>query len=158
MTEADRKSILSILSDFAGSSAPTPGLFGPGDVVKLATLAADRRITLYLVGSDAELLGLAGHELAERTDFKLDVAGSAVLESDVDAHGAEAETLLARIAASGAELVLIALDGPNAEVLTANINGRCGPLAVAAKEAALRDLVRSSGTARVAARGPVPRK
>lgn len=104
-------------------------------VVPLAEAAASRRIPVYLFGSSADVLARAGRDLAERTDYKLDIAGSAAPAHGFDPEGREADAALAAIAASGARLCFVALGAPKQEIFAARAverGVRCGFVCIGA--------------------------
>ncbi|MGQ0672238.1 MAG: WecB/TagA/CpsF family glycosyltransferase [Hyphomicrobium sp.] len=88
-------------------------------VEPLSAAAAAKGLSVYLFGTSPEVLARAGRELAERTDFALDIAGSASPGRDFDPEGPEADAALERIAASGAKLCFVALGAPKQEVFAA---------------------------------------
>ncbi len=88
-------------------------------VVPLAEEAARQSIPVYLFGSSAEVLARAGRDLAGRTDFNLDIAGTFAPEQGFDPEGPESDAALDRIAASGARLCFVALGAPKQEVFAA---------------------------------------
>lgn len=88
-------------------------------MVPLAEAAARQSIPVYLFGSSAEVLARAGRDLAARSDFILDIAGTAAPEQGFDPEGPEADAALARIAASGARLCFVALGAPKQEIFAA---------------------------------------
>lgn len=104
-------------------------------VVPLAEAAARRRIPVYLFGSSAGVLARAGRDLVQRTDFALDIAGSAAPAHGFDPEGPEADAALAAIAASGARLCFVALGAPKQEIFAARAVERgipCGFVCIGA--------------------------
>jgi exopolysaccharide biosynthesis WecB/TagA/CpsF family protein len=88
-------------------------------LVPLAQAAAREGVPIYLFGTTAGVLARAGLELAQRTDFALDIAGTAAPERGFNPEGPAADAALARIAASGARLCFVALGAPKQEILAA---------------------------------------
>lgn len=88
-------------------------------LVPLVEAAAEAGIALYLYGSRDDVLARAGRALASRCEGRLDIVGSSSPGANFDPTGPEADAAIARIKASGARLVLLALGAPKQEVLAA---------------------------------------
>ncbi len=88
-------------------------------MVPLADAAARENVPIFLFGTTNDVLARAGLELAQRTDFKLDIAGTHSPERDFDPQGPAADAALERIKASGARLCFVALGAPKQEIFAA---------------------------------------
>ncbi len=88
-------------------------------VAPLAEEAAKRGLSIFLLGTTADVLAKAARSLAERTGQTLDIVGTFSPSRDFDAESAEADLVLDRVAQSGAHLCLIALGAPKQEILAA---------------------------------------
>lgn len=88
-------------------------------VVPIAVAAADRDVPVYLFGTTPGVLESAGRTLMQRTGSRLLIAGSEAPPQGFDPEGPEADAALDRIAASGANLCLVALGAPKQELFAA---------------------------------------
>ena len=88
-------------------------------LVPLTEACARETVPIYLFGTTDDVLARTGLELAQRTDFKLNIAGTASPERDFDPEGAAADAALEQIKASGARLCFIALGAPKQEIFAA---------------------------------------
>lgn len=88
-------------------------------LVPLVEAAAEAGLAIYLYGSRDDVLARAGRALAGRCEGRLDIVGSSAPGADFDPTGPEADAAIARIKASGARLVLLALGAPKQEIFAA---------------------------------------
>lgn len=88
-------------------------------VVPLSQAAAEAKLPVYLFGTAPDVLARAGRDLAGRSDFTLDIAGSASPAHGFDPEGPEADAALERIKQSGARLCFVALGAPKQEIFAA---------------------------------------
>ena len=97
--------------------------------IPLAVEAARRQIPVYLVGSSGAVIGKAAQRLGDYTSGLLDIAGSDAVTQGFDPEGPDADSMIAKIAASGARLALISLAVPDQELFAARAQAqgvRCG--------------------------------
>lgn len=92
---------------------------GADMLVPLVEAAAEAKLPIYLFGSRDEIIAKAGRTLASRCDNRLDIVGSSAPGQNFDPNGPEADAAIARIKASGARLVLLALGAPKQEIFAA---------------------------------------
>jgi len=88
-------------------------------LVPLTDACAAENVPIYLFGTTNDVLARTGLELSQRTDFKLNIAGTASPEKDFDPEGAAADAALLEIKASGARLCFVALGAPKQEIFAA---------------------------------------
>jgi exopolysaccharide biosynthesis WecB/TagA/CpsF family protein len=93
-------------------------------VVPLSRAAAANDIPIFLFGSTPAVLAKAGQRLNEVADGQLDIAGTLSPSRDFDPVGAEADTALDSIEASGARLCFLALGAPKQEIFAARAVAR----------------------------------
>lgn len=91
---------------------------GADILVPLATAAAEAQLPVFMFGSSADVMARAGRDLAERSDFHLDIAGTLAPSAYFDPEGAEADAAIERIRQSGARLAFIALGAPKQEIFS----------------------------------------
>jgi exopolysaccharide biosynthesis WecB/TagA/CpsF family protein len=106
-------------------------------VAPLSVAAADAGLPMYLYGTTSTVLAKAGRRLAEWTDGRLDIAGSAAPSAGFDPEGAEAIAALKVIEASGARICLVALGAPKQELFAALAASRGVPVTFVCVGAAL---------------------
>lgn len=92
---------------------------GADMLVPLVEAAAEAKLPIYLYGSRNEIIAEAGRALASRCNNRLDIVGSSAPGQSFDPFGPEADAAIARIKASGAKLVLLALGAPKQEIFAA---------------------------------------
>ena len=97
-------------------------------VLPLAEEAARRGLPIYLFGSSAEVLAIAGQRLAANTEDSLSIAGSEAPAMGFDPEGPAADAAIDRIAKSGARICFLALGAPNQELLAARAVARGVPV------------------------------
>lgn len=106
-------------------------------VLPLAEEAARRGLPVYLFGSSAEVLGIAGQRLAANTSDRLSIAGSEAPAMGFDPEGATADAAIDRIARSGARICFLALGAPKQELMAARAVARGVPVVFVCIGAAL---------------------
>jgi exopolysaccharide biosynthesis WecB/TagA/CpsF family protein len=95
-------------------------------VIPLARAAAERRLPIYLFGTDPHILAGAGDFLRQHAGHGFDIVGSSSPSRDFDPKGPEADAALDKIAASGARLCFVALGAPKQEIFAARGVARGG--------------------------------
>ncbi len=100
--------------------ASRPVALAPGSdlVVPLARIAAAEGVPIALLGATAPVLAAAGAALRALVPG-LEIAAELAPSQNFDAHGAEADDLLAELGRSGAGLTLLALGAPRQETFAA---------------------------------------
>lgn len=104
-------------------------------LMPLAEAAAAAQLPVYLFGSSADVMARAGRELSERTDGRIDIAGTMAPSHSFDPNGAEADEAIQRIRKSGARLVFVALGAPKQEIFAARARAQglpCGIVCIGA--------------------------
>ena len=89
---------------------------GADMLVPLASAAAEAQLPVFMFGTSADVMARAGRDLAERSDFHLDIAGTLAPSANFDPEGPEADAAIERIRKSGARLAFVALGAPKQEV------------------------------------------
>lgn len=110
------------LSKLAGQ--PLDVLPGSDLVLPLATLAAQAGVPVALVGSSDAALAGAKSTMEARVPG-LDVALCFAPAYGFDPHGAEADTICAKLNQSGARLCFLALGAPKQEIFAAYARAHC---------------------------------
>lgn len=100
---------------------------GADMILPMARAAAEQGLKVYLFGSTAESLRGAAAALC-RAVPNLVVAGSEAPAFGFDPASPAADVAIERIAASGAQLVFIALGAPKQELFAARVAARCAGL------------------------------
>ncbi len=95
-------------------------------VIPLARAAAERRLPIYLFGTDPHILAGAGDVLRRHAGQGFDIVGSSSPSRNFDPMGPEADAALDAIAASGARLCFVALGAPKQEIFAARGVARGG--------------------------------
>lgn len=104
-------------------------------LVPLAEAAAEARLPVFLFGTSSDVMARAGRELAGRTEDLLDIAGTLAPSAAFDPKGPEADQAIARIKASGAKLVFVALGAPKQEIFAERARAaglKCGFICIGA--------------------------
>ncbi|MEM9355402.1 MAG: WecB/TagA/CpsF family glycosyltransferase [Pseudomonadota bacterium] len=92
--------------------------------VPLAKAAADAELPVYLFGTRDDVLETAEKKLAELTNSRIKVVGSAAPPMGFDPQGEAADEALDKIQASGARLCFVALGAPKQELFAARATER----------------------------------
>ncbi len=85
-------------------------------ILPLADAAAEANLPIFLFGTSAAVMARAGRELSDRTEGRIDIAGTLAPSASFDPAGSEADAALEKIKASGAKLCLVALGAPKQEL------------------------------------------
>ena len=104
-------------------------------VLPVAREASRRGIPVFLFGTTMEVLRKAGSVLQAEAGNTLTIAGMDAPEHSFEPDSAEADAAIARIAASGAGLCLVALGAPKQELFAARAKARgvnCGFICIGA--------------------------
>jgi exopolysaccharide biosynthesis WecB/TagA/CpsF family protein len=104
-------------------------------VAPLVEAAANERLSVFLFGTSPGVIARAGCDLSDRTDGKLDIAGSLAPSNAFDPTGPEADAALEKIKASGAKICLVALGAPKQELFAAYAKSKgiaCGFVCIGA--------------------------
>ena len=88
-------------------------------LLPLCREAADRKIGIYLFGTDRDALTQSAAKLSESTDGRLKICGAAAPAMKFDPSGPEADAALDAIEASGAGLCFVALGAPKQVIFAA---------------------------------------
>ena len=104
-------------------------------MVPLAQAAAETRLPVFLFGSSASVMARAGRDLGERTEGRLDIAGTLAPSGAFDPEGLEADQAIEKIRKSGAKLCFIALGAPKQEIFAERARAKgldCGMICIGA--------------------------
>ncbi len=101
----------------------------------LAEAAAEAHLAVFLFGSSAGVMARAGRDLGERTEGRLDIAGTLAPSEAFDPEGSEADLAIEKIRLSGAKLCFIALGAPKQEIFADRARTKgldCGMICIGA--------------------------
>ena len=104
-------------------------------MVPLAQAAAETRLPVFLFGSSASVMARAARDLGERTEGRLDIAGTLAPSGAFDPEGLEADQAIEKIRRSGAKLCFIALGAPKQEIFAERARAKgldCGMICIGA--------------------------
>jgi len=102
----------------------------------LFALAAERKLSVYLIGPTAETMDLCAARLRAALP-KLQIAGSAVAPRNFDPEGEEASRIIRGLSESKAALCIVALGAPRQEIFSAFASRRTKGVAFVPVGAAL---------------------
>ncbi len=93
-------------------------------VLPLAQACADNGLSVFLFGTSADVLAEVALRLNRHCEGRLEIAGTFAPPEGFDAEGPAADAAIARIAASGAHVCLVALGAPKQEIFAARAVAR----------------------------------
>lgn len=93
-------------------------------VLPLAESCAENGLSVFLFGTSADVLAEVAKRLNRHCEGRLDIAGTFAPPEGFDAQGPAADAAIARIAASGAHVCLVALGAPKQEIFAARALAR----------------------------------
>jgi exopolysaccharide biosynthesis WecB/TagA/CpsF family protein len=86
--------------------------------VPVAMAAAAQKSPVYLFGATTDVLATTAERLTARSGGRMTLAGVEAPSGNFDPEGPEADAAIARIKASGARLVFVALGAPKQEIFS----------------------------------------
>jgi exopolysaccharide biosynthesis WecB/TagA/CpsF family protein len=104
-------------------------------LMPLLDAATNEGLPVFLFGASPETLAKAERKLDDHSDGLLKIAGTLAPSATFDPEGAEADAAIAKIAASGARLCIVALGAPKQEIFAQRAREKglaCGMLCVGA--------------------------